>query len=342
MMAEITGGGDLKAQPATVTGVGEVSPSAKDFIESRRQVPAGESEPDILYHYTSAAGLIGILEKGKIWATSIRHLSDASEFIYTLSLADRSSQNFLNPNFSFDRYLIDSLSVVHTSDLMPPALCYVASFSEHGNLLSQWRTYCPSGAGFSLGFSREELAAAAEAKKSQDQPWRLLRCSYDLEGQAKVLSGFLKEARAALEILPDNKKNAYLAHMRNSPELLEPGPGWVQAVTEKYVRSVETVAPSFKDSAFEEEAEWRVVSPLTPIWNYQDEKYRAGRYCPIPYAEFNLPAADRQLRLEKIMIGPTENPDLAHMTVERICRRYGVSVALVDRSEIPFRHWDSK
>ena len=116
-MAELTGTGDLKAQSTSVKGVGEVSPSAKDFIESQRQVPAGESEPDILYHYTSAAGLIGILETGKIWATSIRHLSDASEFIYTLSLADRSSQNALNPNFSFDRYLIDSLGIVHASDL---------------------------------------------------------------------------------------------------------------------------------------------------------------------------------------------------------------------------------
>lgn len=80
-MVEVTGSGDLKAQPASVAGAGEVSQSARDFLESRRQVPAGESEPDILYHYTSAAGLIEILKTGKIWATSIRHLSDASEFI---------------------------------------------------------------------------------------------------------------------------------------------------------------------------------------------------------------------------------------------------------------------
>ena len=145
MMAEVTGSGDLKVQLASVAGAGEVSQSAKDFLESRRQVPAGESEPDILYHYTSAAGLIEILKTGNIWATSIRHRSDA----------------------------------------------------------------------------------------------------------------------------------------------------------------VEAVAPSFKDGAFKEEAEWRVVSPLTPTRNCDNEKYRAGRYCPIPYAEFDLPAYSGQLRLENIIVGPT-------------------------------------
>ena len=225
---------------------------------------------------------------------------------------------------------------------MPLSLCYVASFSEHGNLLSQWRTYCPSGAGFSLGFSRGELAEAAEAKKPKDEPWKLLRCFYDLEGQMKILSGFLKEARAELELLPDNERSDYLAHIQEGPELLEPEPDWVQTVAKRYVRNVEAVAPSFKDGAFKEEAEWRVVSPLTPIWNCDDEKYRAGRYCPIPYTEFDLPAYSGQLRLENIIVGPTENPSLAHMTVERLCHKYGVSVGLVDRSDIPFRHWDSK
>lgn len=330
-------------RPVTAISVGDVSPTAKDFIESRRQVTVGEDGPDILYHYTSAAGLIGMLKNRKIWATSIRHLSDASEFVYTLSLADSSSQNVLNPYFSFDRYLIDSLSVVHESDLVPPALCYVASFSEHGNLLSQWRTYCPSGAGFSLGFSRDELAEAAGAKKnSNDEPWRLSRCFYDRDGQVEILSSFLSEARAELDLLPGDEKNTHLEHMRNSPELLEPEPHWVKAVTQKYVRNVEIVAPSFKDVAFEEEAEWRVVSPLTPIQSYQDEKYRAGRYCPIPYADFELPADGEQLRLERIIVGPTENPYLAAMTVERMCRKYGVSIGQVDTSDIPFRHWDSK
>ena len=34
-----------------------------------------------LYHYTTARGLMGILEQKKIWATHINYLNDKKEFI---------------------------------------------------------------------------------------------------------------------------------------------------------------------------------------------------------------------------------------------------------------------
>ena len=36
---------------------------------------------ELLYHYTDAKGLIGILESRQIWASNIRHLNDSSEFV---------------------------------------------------------------------------------------------------------------------------------------------------------------------------------------------------------------------------------------------------------------------
>lgn len=38
--------------------------------------------PGILYHYTTPAGLLGIIDKGRIWATHARFLNDASEINY--------------------------------------------------------------------------------------------------------------------------------------------------------------------------------------------------------------------------------------------------------------------
>ncbi len=43
--------------------------------------------PDVVYHYTTAAGLLGICTSKKIWATDIRYLNDSEEFQYTLDLA---------------------------------------------------------------------------------------------------------------------------------------------------------------------------------------------------------------------------------------------------------------
>lgn len=38
-----------------------------------------KNEPELLYHYTTQDGLLGILENACIWATHYRCLNDASE-----------------------------------------------------------------------------------------------------------------------------------------------------------------------------------------------------------------------------------------------------------------------
>jgi hypothetical protein len=43
--------------------------------------------PPLLYHYTDATGLLGIVQSRAIWATHIRYLNDAQEFDYAADLA---------------------------------------------------------------------------------------------------------------------------------------------------------------------------------------------------------------------------------------------------------------
>jgi hypothetical protein len=42
--------------------------------------------PEILYHYTDAKGLYGIIDTKQIWASSYRFMSDAREFEYGFDL----------------------------------------------------------------------------------------------------------------------------------------------------------------------------------------------------------------------------------------------------------------
>lgn len=42
--------------------------------------------PKILYHYTSSAGLHGILDTRRMWATHVRFLNDPSELDYSIRL----------------------------------------------------------------------------------------------------------------------------------------------------------------------------------------------------------------------------------------------------------------
>jgi hypothetical protein len=352
-MATITGSGNLTMSPAKVQGVGEVSASAKDYIASRERLDADDRGP--LFHYTSTDGLIGILSRGEIWASSIRHLNDASEFVHTLGLAELSSSNVLaNPEYhALDRYLIETLRFSH--EVLPDTSRYVASFSKEGDLLSQWRGYCRAGAGYSIGFSVEALKYAAEqnvTKTDSPSPWRLLRCEYDQTTQMKMLQGLLRETHDAFDNLDADDRKLYAQHMAsNKAELVVPWdaefgqgaeyPTWITERAKAYMTSVNEVAPAFKASAFHEEREWRVVSPLA-YGGFTDEEYRAGKYCPIPYTKFNLPNVDGRLLVDKIIIGPTDNPDLSLATVKRVCERHHVDVSSWEISDVPFRHWDAK
>jgi hypothetical protein len=42
---------------------------------------------DTLFHYTTAAGLLGILNTANIWATDLRFLNDVQEAVYAYDIA---------------------------------------------------------------------------------------------------------------------------------------------------------------------------------------------------------------------------------------------------------------
>src|ERR1017187_117129 len=99
--------------------------------------------PQLLYHYTSGSGLIGIIYSKSLWATSIRYLNDSTEYDLALDLARTSMRARLKASRSrWEEGLYIALSEELTGTA--PADVYVTSFSENHDQLSQWRAYCPS------------------------------------------------------------------------------------------------------------------------------------------------------------------------------------------------------
>lgn len=50
--------------------------------------------PGLLWHYSDAAGMAGIVRTEKLWATDTRFLNDSTELAYGLSLAVESLRKF--------------------------------------------------------------------------------------------------------------------------------------------------------------------------------------------------------------------------------------------------------
>jgi len=106
---------------------------------------------------------------------------------------------------------------------------------------------------------------------------------------------------------------------------------------------VGVIAPSYKNSAFRAESEWRMVlsKPHKPM---PGQRFRAGKSTVIPYVEVEL-NRNAELRvsdeymIRKVLVGPTPTPDLSREAVQSLFLSKGHGEVLVEKSTIPYRHW---
>lgn len=102
----------------------------------------------LIYHYTSPAGLLGILETRSIWLSDTQFLNDLSEVRYAAELVCKQLEDV-------DQELMERIERNYLGDdlnLPLETFPYVASFCKSDDLLSMWRSYGADGV--SIGFDR--------------------------------------------------------------------------------------------------------------------------------------------------------------------------------------------
>src|SRR5690606_36357166 len=122
------------------------------FRDTPHDVPTGP-----LFHYTTAQGLAGILKEKAIWATHYRYLNDRVELELAEMLITEEARRLANeyePESEESLFLQDFADAHERDSLTNVADVYLASFSERGDLLSQWRGYGDDGRGYSVGIER--------------------------------------------------------------------------------------------------------------------------------------------------------------------------------------------
>lgn len=142
-----------------------------------------QSPRGTLYHYTSLSGAMAIIEQRSLRTTEAQFFSDAAEIKHTVNLlrAGMRSEVFLSP--LLERELLIWLS----EQLLGGHLRFIACFTANGNLLSQWRSYCPPAKGVSLGFSAGKVTALAKR-----QSYQIGKCVYDVKIQKRIITSILK------------------------------------------------------------------------------------------------------------------------------------------------------
>jgi hypothetical protein len=197
--------------------------------------------PNSLYHYTSSAGLMGIIKSNKIWTTKIHYLNDKSE----IQLAFKHIRNEIDSQKNgkgktrSDEELNAMMEILESVEGINVS---VASFTEVGDQLSQWRGYCEIGDGYSIGFNGKKLMEHVD--KSEN--YRLVPCVY--------------EEKKQLEIVKELVNSAPVIDITNHPNYGKP-----PFYNMPFGDAALFLAPIIKSESFREEKEWRLISSALSI-----------------------------------------------------------------------------
>jgi hypothetical protein len=277
--------------------------------------------PPTLYHYTSFRGLMGIVASHSLWASEIRYMNDSAEMRHTINLMVGAIGNRLQSRPDYAAFYQPMLEWLHHR-LGNDHFVFAASFRAHGNLLSQWRGYSQPGTGVSLGFNAGRLAHLARL-----QGFRLGRCLYQPEQQALLIAQLLDSVEELA-----TRRFGSLSGTPPEPELLD----LLAEVGSDLLR----LAALLKHPSFQEEEEWRLVSPILDDFRKPPVRFREGVSMLVPYWAFALePASDRAgPLLDHIFLGPTSNHILSMSSLTMYLEQQGFTPSRgIGYSDIPYR-----
>ena len=263
-------------------------------------MPEPDAAQQPIYHYTDAAGLRGILQTGRVWATHTDFLNDAAE----LEFACDELKDALREQIELLKDLDESAEQGGSREAAAAFLqdfvedlngtiggnVYVSSFSLDGDSLAQWRAYAP--AGYAIEFDQTDFFALTDEERQRaltKNPggysggrWKEIAYGQDASALAKTLA---KQARDHyLQNLPAGNSGVHINH------------GMIELFAD--------ALPLMKHDSFSVEREQRlVVLPGDSPRLFRDSGLGMG---PIPYVE--VPFHTNSIK--GVRIGPGPNKKL--------------------------------
>jgi hypothetical protein len=288
-----------------------------DMEEKKRKTTASPIKPNLLYHYTTLDGLLGILEKSEIWATGIRFLNDTSEYeaglkaVFALMNSELSGSPGESVVGKYAPLIRQSAEYIFT-----------ASFSKEptGDDLSQWRTYGGEHSGVSLGFSPQYIRRIARhfLKDKKDSGWigtnedPLIKCKYYKDRDYFEDNEEIKKKIAEIVALEEESTKAL---------------------------SFARYAAALKHERFKAEKELRILLVQACGKAPEAVKFRRVKSLVVPYVCIRLAWDGQPIEIDRIVVGPTPHKEQAKQSIEMLLKSYRVTFKDVVESKIPYRNW---
>jgi hypothetical protein len=273
---------------------------------------AAITPPAELFHFTTAAGLIGILTEGRIRASCAVALNDPSETRHAITVA-REMLSGASSQFRrhLDRYLADDLKRrAGDRDI------YVVSFCRRIDKSFHWLHYGKEGQGLAISFDPANV---------QHPQFSLVPVLYDRALQELLLGAVIDAVEDALTT------TAPMIAQQFQSEL----PDMAASVCDGVIR---TMAPQMKHPAFIDENEWRLVAiddtRITGGNFPLRVEFRAVGARVVPYVNFPLPTP---LPIREVVLGYSSPMTFDIEPVFTLLRSFLGGSARVRRSDVPAR-----
>lgn len=184
------------------------------------------AKSSLVYHYTTAEGLKGIIENHCVWATNVNFLNDISEYhhgvnvireeiekyevepeklltakIEPTAVARWNAKGLIISNVQQKLKEADySLWTFVTSFFDSTATLTKATLPDAGDILEQWRAYSRDAAGFSIGFDKFALEKHLSGSDyGVTGLWTTAgRCTYELEQKKRKVKRIIESLEPVL------------------------------------------------------------------------------------------------------------------------------------------------
>ncbi|MDR6757195.1 hypothetical protein J2Y48_002491 [Mycoplana sp. BE70] len=262
--------------------------------------------PKTLSHYTSLDGFLGIIRESRIRASNILFLNDKEEMQYGINVARDVINELVEQEPSAAALKPTGRSP--RPNVIPDT--YACCFCEEADMLSQWRGYGSASQSVSIQFDGPLLAKVARALQ------------FDLEA---VIYGKKRAMELLRETLNDEVTTATIIRSL----LKDDGYN-----VDDYRRSVTLdLSPRFKNDAFAEEREWRIIAKAHVV---KQVEYRTRDNVIMPYVNISNPTVG--LPITRVTIGPGKDTALTRKSVEKfLSQTQFYSHVKAVESSIPFR-----
>ncbi len=314
----------------------------REFNAPKPVPPAG-----LLFHYTTADGLKGIVEQNELWATSAYFLNDSTEIIYGYRILKDALEEWITnnprPKESLSSRLARDLLNSFGRDLLDRRVIkpiYLACFCELDNLLSQWRAYGQS-AGYSLGFKVPTDPSTGQGFKPEPNTYtsKWVKVDYNRNEQIKKCRAILDPVLATFD---DAGTAQAIAAIGDHPLL-----GYSTTLIVIADILLEEIV-GFKNEAFEAEKEWRVVVRQRELTKQGTDdggktptpvRFRSSKGMLVPYVRLIPTDPAKRLPIACVRSGPTLEKTTAGMAIKMMLGRNGFSNVEVHGSDISVRFY---